>query len=353
MLKTKAKLGEMPAIKVFNPDGDDTLPERPIWGGNTTNLMQLNDVRHPWAVGLYRQMRENFWVAEKIDITQDVNDYNNLTERERRAYDGILAYLTFLDSVQTVNLPQLKLSITAPEVSMCMAEQISQEALHNQSYQYLIEGLIPPDRRSQVYDFWRTDKVLRERCLLVSRAYQRYVDEKTPESYFEALWADYLLEGLYFWNGFQFFYVLSSRQLMPGTADIIKYINRDELSHVRLFQKIMPEAMASFPHSRAFIEDFTAQAVEQECLWSGHIVGDDILGITSETTQQFTKHLANLRLRAVGLEPIYAANESKNPYRHLEGVADIDGSGGTKANFFETTVTSYNQSGALSGWDEF
>ncbi len=95
--------------------------------------MQLNDVRYNWAVGLYRQMRENFWVAEKLDITQDVTDYVNLTLDERRAFDGILSYLTFLDSVQTVNLPQLKVSITAPEVSMCMAEQISQEALHNQS----------------------------------------------------------------------------------------------------------------------------------------------------------------------------------------------------------------------------
>lgn len=123
----------MPVNPIFNPQGNDDPEHRSIWFGDTTNLMQLNDVRYNWAVGLYRQMRENFWVAEKLDITQDVTDYVNLTLDERRAFDGILSYLTFLDSVQTVNLPQLKVSITAPEVSMCMAEQISQEALHNQS----------------------------------------------------------------------------------------------------------------------------------------------------------------------------------------------------------------------------
>ncbi|PMB23831.1 hypothetical protein CEN46_09430 [Fischerella thermalis CCMEE 5318] len=35
-----------------------------------------------------------------------------------------------------------------------MAEQIFQEAMHNQSYQYIIETVVPSDRRTQVYDFW-------------------------------------------------------------------------------------------------------------------------------------------------------------------------------------------------------
>ncbi|NEQ27397.1 MAG: ribonucleoside-diphosphate reductase, partial [Microcoleus sp. SIO2G3] len=105
----------MPINPVFNPNGSDDTANRLIWFGETTNLMQLNDVRYSWAVSLYRQMRENFWVPEKIDITQDVTDYVNLTPGERRAFDGILSYLTFLDSVQTCNVPHIKNSITAPE----------------------------------------------------------------------------------------------------------------------------------------------------------------------------------------------------------------------------------------------
>ena len=50
----------MPTNPVFNPDGNDATGDRTIWFGETTNLMQLNDVRYGWAVGLYRQMRENF-----------------------------------------------------------------------------------------------------------------------------------------------------------------------------------------------------------------------------------------------------------------------------------------------------
>jgi ribonucleoside-diphosphate reductase beta chain len=194
-------IATMPVNPIFNPDGNDDTQHRTIWFGETTNLMQLNDVRYSWAVGLYKQMRQNFWIPEKLDLTADVTDYTNLTNDERRAFDGILSYLTFLDSVQTCNIPHLKSTVTAPEVALCMAEQISQEGMHNQSYQYMLETIVTSDRRSKVYDFWRTDKVLLKRCEYIAGMYQAYIDNPTQENYFVALIADYLLEGLYFYNG--------------------------------------------------------------------------------------------------------------------------------------------------------
>lgn len=345
---------KVPTLPLFNPTGDDKTENRSIWYGNTTNLMQLNDVRYSWAVGLYQQMRENFWIPQKLDVTQDVTDYWNLTKEERRAYDGILAYLTFLDSIQTCNIPHLKTTITAPEVSLCMAEQISQEAMHNQSYQYLIETIIPSDKRNSVYEFWRTDSVLFERCQFIADMYQAYVDNPTPENYFTALMGDYLLEGIYFYNGFIFFYNLASRMLMPGSTDVFKLIQRDELSHVRLYQKILPEAMATFPHSNEQIYQMFSEAVEHEIKWTNHIVGDKILGISSTSTEQYTKYLANIRLRAIGLSPLYIEDKyNKSPYAHLERFSDTKGEANTKANFFEAGVTSYQMSSALAGWDDF
>ncbi len=345
---------KMPMNLIFNPLGNDSIENRQIWFGNTTNLVQLNDVRYSWAVGLYQQMRDNFWVPQKIDLTQDVTNYWNLTREERKAYDGILSYLTFLDSVQTCNIPHLKSSVTAPEISLCMAEQISQEGMHNQSYQYIIETIIPLERRNEVYDFWRTDKVLADRCKFIAMLYQKYIDNPSQENYFVSLLADYLLESLYFYNGFIYFYNLAARMLMPGSADIFKMINRDELSHVRLYQKLIPEAMRVFPHSVDQIYEMFAQAVEHECRWTNHIVGDNILGITEHSTKQYTKYLANIRLGAIGLEPLYKdVQYQKSPYSHLERFSDTKKSAHTKANFFEATVTSYVMSSGVSGWDEF
>lgn len=343
----------MPTTRIFNPAGNDDVSHRSIWFGETTNLMQLNDVRYTWAVGLYQQMRENFWIPQKLDITQDVTDYWNLTPQERRAFDGILSYLTFLDSVQTCNLPHIKSCITAPEISLCIAEQISQEGMHNQSYQYMIETIIPGERRSVVYDFWRTDAILKDRCEYIATHYQRYIDSPTQENYFTALLADYLLEGMYFYNGFIFFYNLASRMLMPGSADIFKMINRDELSHVRLFQRLIPEAMAVLPHSVDQIYEMFAKAVEYECTWTNHIVGMEVLGITETSTIQYTKYLANMRLKAIGLNPLYPEPEyQKSPYRHLERFSDTKSEGHTKANFFEAGVTAYVMSSGIAGWEE-
>ena len=344
----------MPLNPIFNPDGHDDIEHRSIWFGETTNLMQLNDVRYSWAVGLYKQMRENFWIPEKINVTQDLVDYNNLTPDERRAYEGVLSYLTFLDSTQTCNIPYIKNSVTAPEVSLCMAEQISQEGMHNQAYQVMIEAVIPSDRRNYVYDFWRTDTALFERCEYIAGLYQRYVDNPTLENYFISLVADYLLESIYFYNGFICFYNLASRMLMPGSADMIKLINRDELSHVRLFQKIIPEAMAVFPHSKDMVYEMFTKATEHEIDWTNHIIGNNILGITEQSTEQYTKYLANIRLRAIGLNPLYSDEKyQKSPYAHLERFSDTKKDGNTKANFFEATVTSYVMSSGVGGWDDF
>lgn len=350
---TEVLLNRMPTNPIFNPDGNDDVAHRSVWFGETTNLMQLNDVRYPWAVGLYQQMRENFWIPQKLDITQDVTDYWNLTPAERRAFDGILSYLTFLDSVQTCNLPHIKSSITAPEISLCLAEQISQEGMHNQSYQYMIETIIPSERRANVYEFWRTDEVLRDRCEYIAGFYQRYIDSPTPENYFMALLADYMLEGMYFYNGFIFFYNLASRMLMPGSADIFKMINRDELSHVRLFQKLLPEAMKTFSYAEEQIYEMFDRAVQYECKWTNHIVGNDILGITEQSTEIYTKYLANIRLKAIGLKPLYEDQiYQRSPYRHLERFSDTKKEGNTKANFFEAGVTSYVMSSGVTGWDE-
>lgn len=339
--------------KIFNPNGNDDINHRSIWYGETTNLMQLNDVRYSWAVGLWKQMRENFWTSEKFDVTQDINDYQNLTPDEQKGYDGILSYLIFLDSIQTVNIPHLKSVVTAPEIALCMAEQTSQEALHSQSYQYLLESIIPKEKINYIYDFWKTDKLLFERCEFIASMYQKYIDQKTEESYFEALVANFILEGLYFYSGFCFFYNLASRQLMSGSADIFKMINRDELSHVRLYQKIIPEAMQTFPYSKERIYEMFDKAVKYEVLWVNHIVGNNILGITESSTEQYIKYLANIRLKSIGLEPLYTDPiYFKNCYSHLEKIADTGKEASVKANFFDSGVTSYVMSSGVEGWEE-
>lgn len=112
--------------------------------------------------------------------------------------------------------------------------------------------------------------------------------------------------------------------------------------------------MTVFPHSVDQIYEMVDKAVQHECDWTNHIIGDQILGITSTSTERYTKYLANIRLTAIGLEPLYTGEDyKKSPYQHLERFADLTKEANTKANFFEAGVTSYVMSSGLAGWDEF
>ena len=117
---------------LFNPDGDIELNKRRMIGGNTTNLNDFNNLRYQWTNDWYRQAMNNFWIPEEINLSQDLKDYPNLSEAERRAYDKILSFLVFLDSLQSANLPNISSYITANEANLCLHIRNFQECIHSQ-----------------------------------------------------------------------------------------------------------------------------------------------------------------------------------------------------------------------------
>ena len=155
---------EMLAKKpLFNPDGDTDVRLRRMIGGNTTNLNDFNNMRYSWVSGWYRQAMNNFWIPEEISLAQDVKDYPRLDAAERTAYDKILSFLVFLDSIQTANLPNLGEYITANEVNLCLNIQTFQECVHSQSYSYMLDTICSPEKRNEILYQWKSDAHLLER----------------------------------------------------------------------------------------------------------------------------------------------------------------------------------------------
>ena len=338
--------------KLFNPLGNDDILNRKIIKGNTTNLFNLNQVKYTWTTSMYRIMIANFWIPEKVDLTADLEDYKNLSNAEKDAFNGILSFLTFLDSIQTNNIPNIADYITAPEVSTLLAIQTYQEVIHSQSYAYIIESIIPNSKKASIYDFWREDKILFDRNKHIAKIYDDFLEFNDDRNFVKVLIANYILEGLYFYNGFMFFYNLAAKNKLLGVADEIKYINRDELTHLVLFQNIIKEIKNENPEliRKEIVFELFEKAVEQEILWSNHIIGDKIDGITKLSIEKYTKYLANERLKAIGFDELYKGY-NENPYKHLELIGDEKGDS-VKSNFFESTNTSYSQSSGIDGWDD-
>jgi len=342
----------IPRRKLFNPEWDDNLTERRVIKWNTTWIFNLNNVKYWRAKSLYNIMVWNFWIPEKVKwLPEDAQQYKDvLTDAERRTYDGIISFLTFLDSIQTMNLPNINDYITAPEINLILAIQTFQEAIHSQSYATILETVIPAEKRDEVYYFWRDDEYLLERNKFIWWIYQDFIDNPTDRNFFRTVIWNYLLESIYFYNWFAFFDTMADLGKMVASQRMINYIRRDELTHVTLFANLIKDIKREFPDmfDEDLVYEMFKQAVDWEIKWSTHIIWDGIMWMNEETIDKYTKWLANERLEMIWLKPLYPGY-TENPYKHLERLWDHNME---KGNFFESTVTNYTMASALKwSWD--
>ena len=336
---------ELTQKKIFDELGDDSQTARSMINGNTTGIMNLNSVKYQWAPKLYKIMVNNFWIPEKISLVDDKVTIKELTRAELEAFKNTLSFLIALDSMQVSNLPNLADYITAPEVSGLFTIQAFQELIHSQSYQYLLQELFPNVEREDIYSYWRSNPLLLKRNKFIAGQYQKFIEVKSLDNFKTAIAANFALESIYFYNGFQFFYQLAARNKVANVAKMIKYIENDEVTHVNMFSNIIREIFdLNNENDRKILTDNIMQAAEQEIEWGKEIYGDRILGISQESTENFVRYLTNQRTKLLGLGSVYKGY-TKNPYEYL--------SAEKRENFFETKVTEYSRSEAVDGWDEF
>ncbi len=335
---------------LFNPEGDVEVQKRKIIGGNTTNLNDFNHMKYGWVSSWYRQAMNNFWIPEEINLSVDVKDYKMLPKAERRAYDKILSFLIFLDSIQTANLPNISEYITANEVNLCLSIQAFQEAVHSQSYSYMLDTICEPQERNDVLYQWKEDTHLLKRNEFIGNLYNAFQEEKSPRMLIRTIIANYILEGIYFYSGFMFFYNLGRNHLMPGSVQEIRYINRDENTHLWLFRNILLELRKEEPElfTEKDIEEYREmirEGCEQEIQWGHYVIGDEVQGLTKEMITDYIRYLGNLRCTNLGLLPIYDGHESEPDSMHW--VSQYSNANTIKTDFFEARSTAYAKSSAL------
>jgi ribonucleoside-diphosphate reductase beta chain len=319
-------------------------------GGDTTNLNDFNNLRYQWTSDWYRQAMNNFWVPEEISLGQDIKDYPNLPAPERRAYDKILSFLVFLDSIQTANLPNISAYITANEVNLCLSIQIFHEALHSQSYSYMLDTICQPHERNSILYQWKDDEHLLRRNTFIGDQYNAFQKEQTVENFMRVIVANYILEGIYFYSGFMFFYNLGRNNLMPGSAQEIRYINRDENTHLWLFRNILNELRQEnpelfTPEKEALYSEMIKTGCEQEIAWGHYVIGNDVQGLNKSMITDYIKYLGNLRATAIGLEPIYKGHMEEP--ESMRWVSQYSNANMIKTDFFEARSTAYAKAGAL------
>lgn len=341
---------ELKKKALFNENGDIEVNKRRMINGNTTNLNDFNNMKYKWVSDWYRQAMNNFWIPEEINMNQDIKDYRLLSKAERTAYDKILSFLIFLDSLQTANLPNVGEYITANEVNLCLTIQAFQEALHSQSYSYMLDTICAPQEREDILYQWKNDEKLLKRNKFIGDLYNDFQEHKDAATLVKMMIANYILEGIYFYSGFMFFYNLGRNGKMPGSVQEIRYINRDENTHLWLFRNILLELQKEEPElfdekKKEIYRDMIRQGVEEEIKWGEYAIGNEIEGLTPKMIHDYVKYLGNLRSQGIGLGILYEGYEEEP--KSMEWVLRYANANMIKTDFFEARSSAYAKSSAL------
>lgn len=322
------------------------INKRRLIEGPVSDLMAIAPLKHTWAREIYDGMLANTWFKSEVDLSRDVKQYKELTDAERDMYNKALAFLSNLDGIQFNNLMNnISRHVTSPEVNMCLSRQSWEEANHVDAYSTLIEAVaLDP---WQVYTTFARDDILAKKNEYIMRQSRILGENYSAANFARAIVANIILEGIYFYSGFLAFYTLARSGKMLGSADMIRFIQRDEggthlLLFVNMFKTLQMERPDLFDAQfYADAKKLFADAVELETAWGQYIIKGGILGLTDQIIHDYIRHLANERMEMIGMGPMY---DVKNPVAWVEAFSSINGE---ESNFFEAKVKAY-QKGTLA-----
>ncbi|MCM3791363.1 ribonucleotide-diphosphate reductase subunit beta [Domibacillus indicus] len=323
---------------------DKEAPNRStaIVNGRSSNVLNWDDVKFDWAYPKYKRMLGNFWTPFEINMSNDVKQFPNLEDSEREAFLKIIGLLALLDSIQTDYAGKVADYLTDSSLQALMIILAQQEVIHNHSYSYVLSSLVQKSKQDEVFDYWRSEPVLEKRNDFIVKGYQSFAENPTVENMLESIVHDVILEGLFFYSGFAFFYHLARHQKMVASSTMINYINRDEQLHVDLFVKIYQELLNEYPEldtpDRAEkVQAIFKEAAELEVEWAREVIGDKIDGLDVEDVEAYIYFYANVRCAQLGYEKLYP-DYRKNPLKWIKAYEDVDLG---KTDFFEQRSRQY------------
>lgn len=338
-------------INLLNPEHPNKSTG--IINGKSSGLLNWNDIAYPQMYDLYQALLANFWKAQEINMQDDIKQWDSLTDIEKDVFLRINTQLASLDSLQTPTMSQVMDYVTDSSFKAIFAVISQQEAVHNESYSYILSSLVPLSEQNERFNQAKEDPIVRKRNQLILDAYNAFRQNPTPETLFRLGVNSINLEGIYFYAGFAFFYHLARQQKMLKTSTMISYIQRDEMQHAYFIGQFIRILLTENPELNTeenirYIHETIGKAVELEKEWAHYILAD-IDGIDLVEFEGYVEYLANKRLRQLGLGNMY--EEQNNPMPWIQVFGD-DMMNDTKSDFFEQKSRTYSKVSQSNGFDE-
>ena len=271
--------------------------------------------------------------AEEIDLAQDVEQWENLTENERHFISYVLAFFAASDGIVNENLASnFYTEVQNAEARLFYGFQIAMEGIHSETYSLLIDTYIK-DKKKKMHLLRAVETI----PSVQKKAYWalKWCNSTNQLLFSERLVAFSAVEGIFFSGAFCAIFWLKKRGLMPGLCFSNELISRDEGMHCD-FACLLYKKLVNKPPESKLIEIITgAVMIEKEFVVDSLPV--ELIGMNSNLMCKYIEFCADRLLVALGSPKYYNA---VNPFEWMDMIS-LQG----KTNFFEKRVGEYAKSG--------
>jgi ribonucleoside-diphosphate reductase beta chain len=322
------------ARTVFNKDKVDFTKQNMFFGAEQ-NTQRYDTFKFPVFDKLNQTMLGYFWRPEEVSLQKDRADYQSFRPEQKHIFTANLKYQTLLDSVQGRGpclsfLPHVSL----PELEGCIVTWDFFETIHSRSYTHIMKNVYADP--SEVFDTILEDKKILERAVSVTKHYDAFNEaadnfihkgkgsmRDVKKKLYLAMHTVNILEGLRFYVSFACTFGFGELKLMEGSAKIISLIARDEAQHLALSTHILklwatgkddPEMVDIAKECEEEVYELWRTCVQEEKDWAEYLFKDgSMIGLNATLLHQYVEYIANRRLKALGLKPIFDAPVNTNP----------------------------------------
>jgi ribonucleoside-diphosphate reductase beta chain len=263
-----------------------------------------NRIQDDKDVEVWNRLVNNFWLPEKIPLSNDIQSWNTLTPDEQLLTMRVFTGLTLLDTVQaTVGAVSLIPDAITPHEEAVYTNIAFMESVHAKSYSSIFSTLCSTKEIDEAFRWSVENPNLQKKAQIVMEYYRG--DEPLKRKV-----ASTLLESFLCYSGFSLPMHWSSRATLTNTADLIRLIIRDEAVHGYYigykFQKGLERVDQA---KRDEIKDYTFSLLyelyDNEVQYTQDLY--DSVGLT-EDVKKFLHYNANKALMNLGYEAMFPAS---------------------------------------------
>ena len=299
------------------------------------NRFVIFPIKHHDIWEWYKKMEASFWTAEEIDLSQDLNDWNNrLNEDEKYFIKHILAFFAASDGIVNENLAENFVNeVQYAEAKFFYGFQIMMENIHSETYSLLIDTYVKDEsEKNELFTAIEVFPAIKKKADWALKWIE-------SDSFAERLIAFAAVEGIFFSGSFCSIFWLKKRGLMPGLTFSNELISRDEGVHCDFAVHLHNHHLINkVPKER--IREILVDALNIEREFITESLPVSLIGMNAGLMTQYLEFVTDRLLVELGCEREY---NTTNPFDFMDMIS-LQG----KTNFFEKKVAEYQKAGVMS-----